>query len=107
MFDNQDRALTGIVIDPGNGGADAGSTGNGIIEKDMNLKISEYMAKRFKELGMPVTLTRTTDTDLDAATRVQKAKNTYGDSNNVIVISNHINAGGGNGQSVTNIKYNN
>lgn len=25
----------------------------------------------------------------------------------VIVISNHINAGGGDGQSVTNIKYNN
>jgi len=100
MFDNQDRALTGIVIDPGNGGNDTGSTGNGIVEKDMNLKISEYMANRFKELGIPVTLTRTTDTDLDATTRTQKALNAYGNSNNIIVISNHINSGAAEGAEV-------
>ena len=39
--------------------------------------------------------------------RVNKVLSTYGNNKDVFVISNHINAGGGDGQSVTNIKYNN
>lgn len=48
-----------IVIDPGHGGDDPGASGNGIIEKDLTLDISKYMFNRFKELGIPVAITRT------------------------------------------------
>lgn len=89
-----DRALTGVVIDPGHGGADSGATGNGIIEKNMTLDISKYMYNRFKELGVPVELTRTTDVELTSATRPKEILNKFGNSKDVIVLSNHINAGG-------------
>ena len=93
-------ALKGIVIDPGHGGKDPGASENGIVEKDLNLLISKYMYNRFRELGVPVTLTRDTDETLDQKERVRRTLNAYGDSNDVIVISNHINAGGGDGAEV-------
>ena len=53
--------IRGIVIDAGHGGEDPGAIGNGIVEKDLALKISNYMANRFKDLGIPVILTRDTE----------------------------------------------
>lgn len=82
-----------IVIDPGHGGSDPGATGNNIIEKDLNLEISKYMYNRFKELGIPVKLTRDSDIDLTPSNRPQKILDQFGNSSDVIVISNHINAG--------------
>ena len=99
--------LIGIVIDPGHGGIDGGATGNNQLEKDFSLKISKYMYDRFKELGIPVVLTREGDTTLSPTERTEKILSAYGNNPNVILISNHLNAGGGDGQSVTNIKYNN
>ena len=89
-----------IVIDPGHGGDDPGSSGNGIIEKDLNLKISQYMYDRLKALGVPVTMTRTTDETLNPTERVERILDAYGNNSNVIVVSNHINAGGGDGAEV-------
>lgn len=89
-----------IVIDPGHGGDDPGSSGNGIIEKDLNLKISQYMYDRLKDLGVPVTMTRTTDETLSPTERVERILDAYGNNSNVIVVSNHINAGGGDGAEV-------
>lgn len=89
-----------IVIDAGHGGTDGGASGNGIIEKDLNLKISQYMYNRFKELGIPVTMTRTTDETLTPTERVKRIMDAYGDNKGVIVLSNHINAGGGDGAEV-------
>lgn len=89
-----------IVIDAGHGGNDHGATGNGIIEKDLTLSISKYMENRFKELGIPVKMTRTTDETLSPTERVNRVLNAYGAKPNVIVISNHINAGGGDGAEV-------
>lgn len=77
------------------GGSDPGSSGNNNNEKDYTLKISKYMYDRFKELGIPVTLTRDTDITLTPTERVNKILSAYGDDPNVIVISNHLNAGGG------------
>lgn len=87
--------LTGIVIDPGHGGIDGGAVGNNQNEKDYTLKISKYMHDRFKELGIPVTLTRDTDITLSPSDRVDRILDAYGDNPNVIVVSNHLNAGGG------------
>ena len=86
-----------IVIDAGHGGEDPGASGNGIIEKDLTLKISKYMYDQFMKLGIPVTLVRSEDETVDPTERVNRILNSYGNSDNVIVISNHINAGGGDG----------
>ena len=94
---------TKIVIDPGHGGTDPGATGNGIIEKDLNLAISKYMYNRFRELGIPVKLTRDDDTTLSPSERAKKILDAYGNDPNVIVISNHINAGGGDSHCVTSV----
>ena len=95
-----DRTLTGIVIDPGHGGADGGASGNGIVEKDLTLAISKYMYDRFKELGVPVAMTRTTDEELTSSTRPKRALSKFGNGKDVIIISNHINAGGAEGSEV-------
>ena len=77
------------------GGVDGGTSANGILEKDYTLKISKYMYDRFKELGIPVSITRTGDVNLDSNERPKKIQSFYGNDSNVLVISNHINAGGG------------
>jgi len=89
-----------IVIDAGHGGSDPGTSGNGIVEKDYTLKISEYMKRRFDELGIESSMTRTTDESLDASTRPKRAQSFYGTGSDVIVVSNHINAGGGDGAEI-------
>lgn len=86
-----------IVIDPGHGGTDPGTSGNGIIEKDYNLDISKYMYNRFKELNLPVTLTRDSDEYLSPEERVSRILKAYGNNPDIVVISNHLNAGGGDG----------
>lgn len=93
-------ALKGIFIDPGHGGSDPGAVANNLKEKDYSLLISKYMYDRFKELGVPVKLTRDTDITLSPRERTNKIKSFYGDGKDVIVISNHLNAGGGDGAEV-------
>ena len=93
-------ALKGIVIDPGHGGKDPGASGNGIIEKDYDLLISKYMYDRFKSLGVNVSLTRNSDITLSPRDRVAKVKSFYGNAKDVIVISNHLNAGAGDGTEI-------
>ena len=89
-----------IIIDPGHGGLDGGATGNNLIEKDLNLKSSLYMYDRFNELGIPVKITRDSDEYLPKSERVERVKSLYNNEPNVILISNHINAGGGEGAEV-------
>ena len=96
-----------IVIDAGHGGTDSGAVGNGIIEKELTLKIATYIADRLRGLGADVTLTRDSDETLPKAERIKRILNAFENRDDVILISNHINAGGADGQSVTNIKYNN
>ena len=53
------------------------------------------MNDRFKDLGIPTYMTRTTDETLSHNERVKRILNAFGNRDDVIVISNHINAGGG------------
>lgn len=86
---------------PAHGGEDPGTSANGIVEKDYTLKISQYMAKRLNELGIENSLTRNSDVALDSNSRPKKAQSFYGTGSDVIVVSNHINAGGGEAHCVT------
>ncbi|MBR2712618.1 MAG: N-acetylmuramoyl-L-alanine amidase [Bacilli bacterium] len=101
-----------VVIDAGHGGSDPGTSGNGLLEKDYTLLISKYMKDRFDELGIPSKLTRMDDETLTPSERINRILNAYGSSRNIIVISNHLNGGGGDNPSgkltlFEIIKYNN
>lgn len=100
MYNNEDRVVRKIVIDPGHGGTDSGAVGNNVLEKDYNLLISKYMYDRFKELGVPVAITRDSDVTLSPTERVNSILSKFGNNSDVIVISNHINSGGGQGAEV-------
>ena len=100
MNNNEDRAVRKVIIDPGHGGTDSGATGNNLLEKDYNLLISKYMYDRFKQLGIPVDITRDSDTTLSPTDRVNTILNKFGNSSDVILISNHVNSGGGEGAEV-------
>jgi len=58
------------------------------------------MYDRFKEFGIPVALTRDSDSTLTSDDRPRVALSKFGNGENVIIISNHINAGGGEGAEV-------
>ncbi len=58
------------------------------------------MHQRFDELGIPNELTRTTDETLGPSDRPQRAQSFYGNGSDVILLSNHINAGGGDGAEI-------
>ena len=90
----------GVVIDAGHGGVDSGARGSNIFEKEYNLLISKYMYDRFRELGIPVYLTRDSDVTLNPTDRVNKVLSFFGNNPNVVVLSNHLNAGGGDGAEV-------
>ena len=97
---NEEKAssrIKGIVVDAGHGGDDPGAVSGGLREKDFNLEAAKYMYQRFQDLGIPVAITRDTDATLTRQERVNKMKNTFGNTSDVLVISNHINSGGGEG----------
>ena len=89
-----------VVIDAGHGGDDPGAIGNGIIEKDLTLDISQYMYDLFRDAGVDVKMTRTSDETVSPTERVNRVLELFGNNSDVIVISNHINAGGGDGAEV-------
>ena len=85
-----------IVIDPSKGGRESGVIGNGIIEKDYNLLISEYIYNRLKSLGADVKIIRTTDEYISEDDRANKILNAYGNNSKVVALSNMLgNTGSG------------
>ncbi len=76
------------------GGEDPGTSANGIVEKDYTLQISKYMADRLSDLGIENALTRDADVTLSSTDRPKKAQSLFGSGSDVILVSNHINAGG-------------
>ena len=95
-----ERAIKKVVIDAGHGGDDPGTIANGITEKDYTLKISNYIHNRLDEMGVPNEMSRTSDVMLSASDRPKKIQSFYGNGSDVLVVSNHINAGGGDGAEI-------
>ena len=89
-----------IVIDAGHGGIDSGAVGNGLEEKDLNLKAARHIYERLQELNVPVVITRTEDEFLPKDKRIERIKTLTNNNPNNILVSNHINAGGAEGAEV-------
>ena len=89
-----------LIIDPGHGGKDPGGGGNASwVEKVMVLAISLYQLERFKALGVNVGITRDKDTTLAPSERIAMIKQSK------VCISNHTNAGGGDGAETIHSIY--
>ena len=71
-----------------------------MLEKDLNLRAAQYMYRRLLELDIPTTIIRNTDETLPKNERIQRVLEAYNNSPNTILISNHINAGGGEGAEI-------
>jgi N-acetylmuramoyl-L-alanine amidase len=78
-----------IVVDAGHGGKDPGGLGpNGEKEKDINLAVAKQLAKRLKDQGYEVLLTRDTDVFIPLEERTAFANRKKAD----LFISVHVNA---------------
>lgn len=100
-----------VVLDPGHGGTDSGTIGNGLQEKDLTLKIAKYCKEELEKYsGVTVYMTREDDRYLgnkpgdaasDLANRVNKAKE-WGAN---LLVSIHINSSGGKGGQGVEVWY--
>ncbi|MFP4168196.1 MAG: N-acetylmuramoyl-L-alanine amidase [Desulfonatronovibrionaceae bacterium] len=77
-----------IMIDPGHGGKDPGAVSNGILEKDINLRMSRVLGDMLEEEGFRVLYTRTDDSFLPLEERTAMANSKKAD----LFISIHCNA---------------
>lgn len=83
-----------IWIDPGHGGRDPGAVGNGLLEKDLTLRLARKISYRLdKYMDTNVAMTRLEDRAATLMERVAMANSWRAD----FFLSLHINAGGGEG----------
>lgn len=82
------------------GGIDSGAVANNTEEKNLNLQAALQMYNRLQELGIPSVLVREDDEYLPKNDRVRRINTIAKEYPNSILISNHINAGGGEGAEV-------
>ena len=83
-------ALT-IVIDPGHGGIDSGASGNGLQEKNLNLRISQYLRdylQTYSNVNVYLTHEGLSDKSLSLKDRADFARNKKAD----LLISIHVNS---------------
>lgn len=59
--DNARKGQYVVYLDPGHGGSDPGSSGNGLIEKELNLKIALGVRDKLQSMGIVVYMSRDTD----------------------------------------------
>ena len=87
-----------IALDPGHGGSDGGSSGNGLTESELNWTIMTYCKAELEEYAnVTVVVTKTeSETVKSLETRVSRAVE-YGAD---VIVSLHCNTGGGNGSEV-------
>ena len=90
---------TKVIVDAGHGGNDPGAVNGNIKEKDLTLQAAKYINRRLKELGINSILTREDDEYLPREDRIRRI-NSLTNNQPAILISNHINAGGGEGAEI-------
>lgn len=73
---------------------------NGIVEKDFTFTISKYINERLNNIGIENFLVDENNAGLTDEEKVNIIKDTYGNGNNIIVISNRLNKGGKNGAEI-------
>lgn len=77
-----------IVLDAGHGGADKGTSYNNLNEKDINLKIVNYIKKELEAKGFRIVLTR----DKDELIPLKQIGEITNSSNAKLMVSIHINS---------------
>lgn len=81
------EAFTHVVIDPGHGGKDPGSSSFGLVEKNLTLDLAKRLQKILTSKGITTTLTRNKDVFISLEDRAKLANSLTG----VIFISLHFN----------------
>ena len=91
-----------VVLDAGHGGYDSGAVGNGLYEKNLNLKIAKYCkAELEKYAGVKVYMTRSTDHFVALDQRVSIAAGHKAD----VFVSLHINSAANSAASGAEVYY--
>lgn len=83
-----------IYLDAGHGGFDGGCVGNGLVEKDINLKVTLKLKEYLENAGFTVRLTRDKDESLDdnKAEDIYKRVRLINNANTLLYISIHANS---------------
>ena len=84
-----------IIIDPGHGGKDPGAVGRGgLVEKDITLKVANYLEKRIRSRlpDVRITVSRRDDRFIELSQRTRIANKMLKRGQNGIFISIHVNS---------------
>ena len=77
-----------IILDPGHGAHDPGTSQNKVTEKSIVLKVGKLVEAKLKKAGAKVIMTRSNDTFLSLEQRTQFAKKNYAEA----FVSIHVNS---------------
>ena len=96
---SRSKPLT-IVLDPGHGGRDSGTSGNGLVEKKVNLDIAKAVKSKLESYGVNVVMTR--DADLASNDKLELAERAAiaNELGAALFVSLHNDSGGGDGAHV-------
>lgn len=77
-----------VLLDAGHGGKDPGTSGNGLLEKNLNLTVAQKIAQKLQNSGIKVYMTRNSDVYPENSVRAKTA-NEIAD----FMVSIHMNSG--------------
>lgn len=103
-----------IIIDPGHGGKDPGTSNGSVKESEINLSISKYLELELTKVGATTILTRDGDYDLSTPNAKWRKKSDFDNRINLIneskadmYLSIHLNYLGDSSYSGAQVFYNN
>lgn len=86
--------MKSVVINASGGGSDPGSQGNGLVEKNVTLEISNIIKNILESKGVDVYMLRDGDKTISYDERINDLKKKYPNGKNVVVLSNALGTGG-------------